>query len=100
MSEKKRGTNQVIQIRQDIEVSGQQINSAIGAVEINADSIVELIGVQANFAVGSVFIWSQIDTDQDPNYNQVDDSQSPGYVTIDDTQDPTWTEIEAGRDAA
>ena len=39
-------------------------------------------GLSATGAVGDVFIWSDIDTSQTPNYAVVDTSQTPGWQNV------------------
>jgi len=105
-----------------VDVTGTSAASSVGDVTVDTETVALVTGVSAAGKIGNVFLWGQIDTDQDPNYNQIDDSQtptwteiddsqsagystiitsqSPNYSTIDRTQDPTWTDIEAGRDVA
>ena len=67
-----------------VSVSGFAITAGIGTVAIIAKANVTPTGLQINSAVGKILIWSIIDQNQTPN-----------YANIDTTQNDNWKEIAA-----
>jgi hypothetical protein len=67
----------------------------VGSVVVVADSNVSVTGLNATGEVGAVFVWSEIDPNQNPNWTGVSPSQSPSWSEETPSQVPGWTDIAA-----
>jgi hypothetical protein len=72
-------------LQQNVNVTGVQGTTALGATTETAGAKVYAIGVQATGQVGTVLVWSQIVPGGDPNWVDI--------API--SQTPTWTDIAA-----
>ena len=63
-------------------VSGFALTSALGSVSTIGKANVLLTGVQGTTGLGSVLIWSLVDTSQTPNYNEITTTQTPNWTSL------------------
>ena len=64
-----------------------------GTVTVTAGATASPTGVEATGAVGNVFIWGEIPTDQTPNWQAISDGQTPTWGNISSGQTPNWQNI-------
>ena len=62
---------------------------------MSGGTTVDVTGVSATGAVGSVLVWGIIDDSQTPSWATISTSQTSGFSEIDDAQTPDWTQIAA-----
>jgi hypothetical protein len=57
--------------------------------------VVAVTGVNATGAVGTVFIWGDIDDNQNPDWQNITGAQTPTWGNVSTGQTPNWQDIAA-----
>jgi len=63
--------NATASIASDILVTGVQATGAIGNVSIKLSAVASVTGVSASLSTANVLVWSEIDTNQNPNWVEI-----------------------------
>ena len=76
-------------------VTGVYGQTQLGSVIVAANSDVAVTGVNAAGAVGTVFVWGDINDNQNPNWQNIAGAQAPTWGNVSTGQTPNWQDIAA-----
>ena len=89
--------NEAIQVKvglgMTVPVTGVESTVSLGTVTVTAGATALPNGIEATGAVGNVFIWGEIPTDQTPDWQAISDGQTPTWSNISAGQTPNWQDI-------